>query len=109
MAKGTVSPVTVLDFPPMEEVRMAYFDRSPVCLRIQWTLGSVFSVEVTMDSSSWDEDGPGDKLMLSGRVLRVVPISATPYSVQLPGRLETVERFSANLDLSIKRGTMHLF
>lgn len=109
MAKGSVLPVTVLECPPRGEVMTAYFDRSPVCLRIQWTLGSVFSVEVMMDSMSWEEDGSRNKLLLSGRVLGVVPVSATPYSTQLPGRLETVERFSANIDLATKRGTMHLF
>ncbi|MBI2640001.1 MAG: hypothetical protein HYW90_03900 [Candidatus Sungbacteria bacterium] len=108
MAKGSY-PVTVLDCPPREEVMTAYFDRSPVCFRIQWTLGSVFSVELLMDSSIWEEDGSGNKFSISGRVRRVIPVSATPYSAQLPGRLETVERFAANIDFALKRGTMHIF
>ena len=107
MAKVSAFPVDVIECPSREEVMTAYFDRSPVCFRIPWTLGSVFSVELLMDSSCW-EDRLGSRLLLSGRVLRIVLISGSPYS-QMSGCLETVERFSASIDLETKLGTMHLF
>jgi len=105
-------PVDVVDAPAKKEI-LAAVQKSPVCLRILWTGGSLISVEVLIDTVLEDESG--SKLHLAGRVKKMEPIQATPYLPNLLGRLETVEHFDAVIDAVTvsssknRRGSMNLF